>query len=147
VDVNGAYLTEKCPSGTCVALAGVYCEAPECQYSLFIAQNSVVTIAQGLPTQGTVEAGQYVYFKFYNRKEQVDLAITLTMLSSGEVDLCIGKGSKTLPMHGTCKWTGKSGVNIMADDPKVDGNMKGTFIIGVYGIEQASFSITLNEMQ
>jgi len=55
------------------------------------------TLAEGVPQQAHVEAGQYNKYRFYNDLDKTNILFTITVLDDGDPDLYVSKGRGNIP--------------------------------------------------
>ena len=149
VGISPADIREKCRDGSCVVLAGAYCFSGNCRYMMMISSDNVLSVAEGVPVFGNLDAGDYVYYKFYNSKDTTAILITLTPLSVGDPDLFIDYGTDTRPTVSNSTWRSTSwrGEELLINSTDEAfthiGTMRGYYIIGVRGFSNCTYSLTV----
>lgn len=108
--------------------------------------SDVLLLTNSLPHIDFVDEKSYKYFSIYVPLS-VDIFITLTPLSSGDPDLCVGFGEESRPTLDNNDWVvrtfGGEQLEITPDMlfTKKQKKLPGTYVIGVFGYRNCSFSL------
>ena len=105
IDIGATEMTEKCPLGQCVLVIGVFCFDYTCQFNLNSSSDEMFTLAEGVPQQAHVEAGQYNKYRFYNDLDITNILISITVLDDGDPDLYVSKGRGNIPSLAQYDWS------------------------------------------
>lgn len=103
------------------------------------------------PHTGYVEEGEYQYYVYKATCEKCALLIALSTFTNGDPDLFINFGSSKLPTRNDYHIKSSTSlaevIEISLDNKYFKNNnitsMKGTFVFGVYGQKNSTFTISI----
>ena len=148
IDLSTATLAEKCRTGSCVIIMGVYCfSSSVCSYSLSVSQEEAELLTEGQPRAGSLPGMDYAYYAFYNAKESTTLLISLTAVS-GDPDLYVARNKTSRPTSEAYEWASRGwrGENlyIHANDTQFHNtSMRGYYMIAVKAVTNCSYTLTV----
>jgi hypothetical protein len=113
-------------------------------YTIFEAEY----LQEGVQTINSVGNNQYVYYEFYSYCGNCTLSISITPITNGNPDLYVLFGEDIKPSHINYHFKSNSPagdfLQITPNDTifkTQDNGIQGTYIIGVYGQKECTFSI------
>lgn len=125
----------------CLVVVGVFSQESSIGYSITVTySNTQLMLQNGVPHRDFIESGTWQYYSF-NVNENVNFAVSLASYS-GDSDLYIGLENPITFENAIWKSDHGSKVDHIRIKSESDDFVVGTYVIGVYGVKDSSYSVT-----
>lgn len=142
---------EKCSKNTygCVLLLSIsvnenlYSQQDIIQDFEILVTSEITRLKEGNPMIGYVEKHMIKYYSFKIHKSDCTILISVTPTGDGDPDLVVSKGKESRPTLENYQWISNTYKgDVLQINKKDNESMKGTYVVGVYGFTNTTFSIS-----